>query len=54
MRPFAELTIPNESQSEALEGLIPGYEVVADGIDDQAEELIFLQGARDSCQHHFF
>ena len=38
----AVLTAANEVQCQALEGLVAARDVVADGVDDQAQELIVL------------
>ena len=38
----AARTIPHKTQGEALEGLIPGYEVVADRVDDEPQEVVLL------------
>jgi len=38
-----ERTIPNKTQSQALEGLIPGNQIIADRVDDQPQKLVFLQ-----------
>ena len=35
-------TIPDEAQGQALEGLVAGDEVVAYGVDDEPQELVYL------------
>ena len=38
----AELTAANEVERKALEGLIAGCDIVADGVDDQAQKFVVL------------
>lgn len=39
-----EPTIADKAQGEALERFIAGDEVITDGVDDEPQELILLQG----------
>ena len=38
-----KLTAADKAEGQAVKGLVSGGEVVADGIDDQAQELVFLR-----------
>ena len=44
-------TIANEAQCKALKCLVPGYEVIANGVDDEPHEFVFLQCQRVSALH---
>lgn len=46
-------TISNKTQRQALEGLVAGNEVISDGIDDEPQELIFLQSTAQLQSLHW-